>query len=193
MPDFDEQDIIQKSKTNPAAFGDLFEKYYKPILRYALHKTGSAETAADITSETFFKALNKIHTYRYTGVPFSAWLYRIAGNEINMFFRKRKYEPVLYEDAIGEEGVLDKESAEAIGNELIKAQEEIDNNKDYQDVKTALFAMDSKYQDVIVLRFFQEMTVPQIAESLGKNQGTVKSLLSRGLMMLRKKREKSEK
>jgi RNA polymerase sigma-70 factor (ECF subfamily) len=193
MPEFNEQEIIERAKTNPAAFGELFEKYYKPILRYVLHKTGSAETAADITSETFFKALNKLHTYRFTGVPFSAWLYRIAGNEVNMFFRKRKYDPVLYDDAIGEEGVLDKESAEAIDHELTKAQEEIDKNKDYQDIKTALYAMDSKYQDVIVLRFFQEMTVPQIAEALGKNGGTVKSLLSRGLMMLRKKLEKSEK
>ena len=188
-----EHEIIELAKVNPAAFGVLFDKYHKPILRYALHRTGNAETASDIASETFFKALNKIGTYRFTGAPFSAWLYRIAGNEINMYFRKKKYDPVSYEDAIGEEGVLDKESAESIDRELNEAQEEIDKNRDYQQIKEALFAMDSKYQDVIVLRFFQEMKVQEIAQTIGKSEGTVKSLLSRGLAYLRKKLEKNEK
>ena len=93
-----EKKAVEEAKKNPAAFAVLFEKYYSAILRYALHRTGNAAVADDVTSETFFKALNKLSSFKWTGIPFSAWLYRIAGNEIIDFYRKHKRTPYSLDD-----------------------------------------------------------------------------------------------
>jgi RNA polymerase sigma factor (sigma-70 family) len=182
-----EQEIIERARINPEAFAEIFEAYYGAIFRYAAYRTGNAETAADITSETFFKALNKLGTFRFRGVPFSAWLYRIAGNEANLFFRRRKYEPVSFNSFDNENAVPHEPVSSAdIESELAAAQEEIDGNKAYQQAKTALRTLPEKYQEVIILRYMQDKKISEIGLITGMNEGTVKSLISRGLKKIKK-------
>lgn len=83
----DEDDIV-KAKRDPSAFRPLYEKYYKAIFLFVLHRTADKETSADITSQVFLKALVGMDKFEFRGLPFSSWLYRIAINECNSFFRR---------------------------------------------------------------------------------------------------------
>lgn len=183
--DFKDKEIVEKAKTNPDFFGEIFDKYYEPIFRYILHRTGNIEISKDITAETFYKALNKLYTYHPTKVPFSAWLYRIASNEINFFFRKKKYEPVSLDESMRENN-LQIHSSVDIENEIIQAQEMVDNNKRYQTAKEILYKLPEKYQQVLVLRFFEDLKISEISKILGKSEGTVKSLIARGIKKTRR-------
>lgn len=182
----EEQAIIEKSRKDPKEFGPIFDRYYPAIFRYAMHRTGNAAVAADVAAETFFKALNKLHTYRVTAAPFSSWLYRIANNESSYYFRKRKYEPASYDAAREEGGFPEPASREDVEKEFMQAQQLADNNRDFCELKGMICRMPVKYQEVITLRFMEDKKISEIAEILGKSEGTVKSLLSRGLDRLRK-------
>lgn len=186
MEKAEEKQAVEEAKKNPAAFGVIFEAYYPAILRYALHRTGNAAAADDITSEVFFKALNKISSFKWAGVPFSAWLYRIAGNEIIDYYRRHSRDPYSYDDPEKGYEVPDKGSGSDMEKELIDAQDEIDSNKKYLEVKDALKTLPVKYQEVLVLRFMEEKKISEIAEVLGKSEGTIKSLISRGTERLKK-------
>jgi RNA polymerase sigma-70 factor (ECF subfamily) len=91
--------LILKAKADARDFRALYEKYYKSIFLFVLHRTSDKELSADITSQVFLKALLALGKYESRGLPFSSWLYRIAINECNSFFRKNKaVRTVLLED-----------------------------------------------------------------------------------------------
>jgi RNA polymerase sigma-70 factor, ECF subfamily len=95
----DEMLWIVKSKEDPKHFAVLYEKYYKTIFLYIFKKVNDMDVAGDLCSDVFSKALATIHKYEYKGVPYSAWLYRIAANEANMYFRKyNKRETICIDD-----------------------------------------------------------------------------------------------
>jgi RNA polymerase sigma-70 factor, ECF subfamily len=107
-----EEDVIRKAKENPEAFRVIYERYYKPIFLFVLHRVGEKEQCADITSQVFLKALVNLQKFTFRGLPFSSWLYRIAVNECNSYFRQNKRSRVvvleeahmehLYDDMFGE-------------------------------------------------------------------------------------------
>jgi RNA polymerase sigma-70 factor (ECF subfamily) len=121
-----------------------------------------------------------------TAAPFSSWLYRIANNEASYYFRKKKYEPASYDAAREDGGFPEPASREDVEQEFMQAQQAADNNRDYRELKEMIVKMPVKYQEAITLRFMEEKKINEIAEILGKSEGTVKSLLSRGLERLRK-------
>jgi RNA polymerase sigma-70 factor (ECF subfamily) len=84
-----EPDLIEQAKLSAEAFRPLYDHYYKTIFLFIFHRVGEKELCADLTSQVFLKALQNIKRYQYKGLPFSAWLYRIAINEINDFFRSQ--------------------------------------------------------------------------------------------------------
>lgn len=95
-----EEEVIRESKKDPQAFRSIYEKYYKRIFLFVLHRVGDKEQCADITSQVFLKAMVSLNSYQSRGLPFSSWLYRIAVNECNNFFRKNKRERlVVLEDS----------------------------------------------------------------------------------------------
>ena len=85
----DEIKLINSAKNDPAAFGQLYEKYVERIYNYIYYRTGNNRDAEDLTARVFFKALKNIGTYRHLGLPFSAWLYRIAHNLVANYHRDR--------------------------------------------------------------------------------------------------------
>jgi RNA polymerase sigma-70 factor (ECF subfamily) len=94
-----DEDLILRAKIDARAFRPLYEKYYKPIFMFVHHRTGDKELSADLTSQVFLNALVGLEKYEFRGLPFSSWLYRIAINECNSFFRKNKnVRTVLLED-----------------------------------------------------------------------------------------------
>lgn len=90
-----ENDIIERSKKDIRAFGEIYERYFDRIFNYVYRQTDDEETAGDICSQTFVNALNSLKTYEFRGFPFSAWLYKIAGNEVNKHYRKTKAKQVF--------------------------------------------------------------------------------------------------
>ena len=82
--------IIAKSQRNPRYFGPIYQKYYDSIFIFINRRIDDEESSADVTSIVFYKCLENIKKFKFQGVPFSAWLFRIAVNEINQFFRRKK-------------------------------------------------------------------------------------------------------
>jgi len=177
-----EKALVERAQEDTEAFGELYDEYYSPIFGYVLKRTASIDAAQDVTSEVFFKALKNLGQFRWRGVPFSSWLYRIAGNEIVNHFRKSKHGQVSLEKAGDAISVADP-STEA---EFLKAEVELIRHEEYLALHESISRLPLKYQEVITLRYFEEKQLKEIGEILGKKEGTIKSLLHRGLEKLRK-------
>ncbi|MFC1958771.1 RNA polymerase sigma factor [Chloroflexota bacterium] len=177
-----EKQLVEKAKGDANAFGSLYELYYLNIFGYVLRRTANIQVAEDVTSEVFFKALKNIAKFNWRGIPFSAWLYRIATNEIASYFRHGKKSQVRWEN-IAES---DMDSIPSSEEELLEAETELKRYEQYLALHESIYRLDIKYQDVITLRFFENKQINEISEILGKREGTVKSLLHRGLKKLRK-------
>jgi len=180
----DEQEIVEKAKSDPKSFARLFDKYYSSILSYAYHRTFNDEMAKDITSETFLKAFNHINRFIWRNGGFGAWLFKIATNEINMYFRKKKYLPVSL-NYLQEQFGLDIIDLSSLESEKILA---VINEKTYEDfvfLQSKIKDLPVKYQEVLTLKYFENKSIKEISEILDKNEGTVKSLLSRGINKLK--------
>lgn len=165
-------------------FSELFRLYYKSIFGYVLRRTGNFDDTADITADTFFKAFAHFKSFIYRGVSVKVWLYRIATNEVNMYYRHQKKHRSVFSSIEFENKQLfldylqqDKEELEA----------ELHSHEQYLLVLRALKTLPDKYQNVLSLRYFEGKDNKEIAEILNLNGGTLKSLLSRGLEKLREK------
>lgn len=186
MPDLNEKQWIEKAKNDPLVFGELFEKYYSPILNYILRRVGDVQVAQDITSDVFFIVLKKLWQFRWRNIPFSAWLYRIAGNEVSHYFRKNKVRSVSLE-ALMNENSWEPADALDLETELKEAEALLEQHQDYLQLQKLLFALPLKYQEVLCLKYLENKKIREISLILGKKENTVKSLLKRGLDLLQKK------
>jgi RNA polymerase sigma-70 factor (ECF subfamily) len=160
-----EEEVIEKARGNPADFKPLYEKYFKPIFLFVLHRVGDKELSADLTSQVFLKALQKLNQYESRGFPFSSWLFRIAVNECNDFFRKSKRNRIV---------VLDDSHAETLYEEMFGAErmEELKAKLPY-----ILERLSEDELQVIQLRFMEERPFKEIAEILeiSENYAKVKT------------------
>ena len=182
----DEQDLIQRAKRDPEAFGVLFDMYYDAIFGYVLKRVGNVHIAQDIVSETFFKALDRLWQFRWRGISISSWFYRIASNEINQYFRKNKHNPHSLDTLLEEQGFELPDDVDVL-EEILKQEYELLQAKEWQVVRKHMEVLPEKYQEVLALRYFEDKKVSEIAEILGKKEGTVKSLLSRAVSKLQVK------
>ena len=179
-----ESEILNNIKDDPAAFTGIFTLYYKPIFGYIFRRTGNFDDTADITADTFFKAFTHIRNFSYKGISIKVWLYRIATNEVNQFYRQKQKHSSLFDR-------LDSESITMLKNYMNQDREELEaelqKHSQFMEVLHALKTLKSKYQEVISLRYFEGKTNKEIVQILGIQEGTVKSLISRGLEKLREK------
>ena len=178
--------LIKDISHDPEAFGMLFDYYYPMILRYCLRRTGKVSIAEDLTSETFMKAFKKIESYQVRNVRISAWFYAIANNEIKMYFRKNSLSTLSLE-ALYEEAGYEPLSSQDILEETLEAEREIERNEQFLKAQKILQSMPIKYQEVISLRYFEGKKIKEISQILEKSDGTIKSLISRGVKNLTKK------
>lgn len=179
-----ERALIERAKTDPQAFGILFDRYYPPIFGYVFRRVGKWNDAQDIVSEVFLKALRSLWRYRWQGIALSSWLYRIATNEIGMYFRRAGRAPLSLNQLMDESG-FDAASSDDLLAEKLEAERLLERHREFLLARSHIVALPLKYQDVITLRFFESKSIKEIAEILNKKEGTVKSLISRGLARLR--------
>jgi len=180
----EEKKLIEKAQKDPKAFAELYEKYYSQIFGYILKRTENLEAAQDITAETFFKALKGLPRFRFRNISISSWFYRIANNEIANYYRKNTYFVSL--QTFCEENGLEPITLHNPNEEFMEAREELEKYEEFSEIQGKIAKLPIKYQEVITLRFFEKKEIREIAEILGKKEGTVKSLLHRGLEKLRK-------
>jgi len=180
----EEKALVRQAQKAPDAFAKLYDQYYPKIFGYILRRTANLEAAQDLTSETFFNALNKLWQFRWRNVSFSSWLYKIAANEINQYFRRAEYKKSISLEELQEQG-FEPVSSNDPESELIEAQEELRQHREFLEVQNKIVRLPAKYQEVIALRFFEQKQIREISEILGKKEGTVKSLLHRAVEKLR--------
>lgn len=179
-----EAQLIEECRIDPAAFRQVFDTWYTPIFGYIYRRTADYDLSKDIAAETFLKAFLKINSFRWRGISLSAWLYRIAGNELNQYYRSNKYKPQSLQQLLENPQMERLLRYEADDDRDIIAKE-IKAHEDYNRIRVNLLKLDIKYQEVIALRYFEQKTNKEISLILDKNEGTVKSLLSRRLEKLR--------
>jgi RNA polymerase sigma-70 factor (ECF subfamily) len=168
-----EQAIIERSKKDPKAFGAIYEKYFDPIFNYVLRQTDDEEVAGDLCSQTFVNALHHLPKYEHRGFPFSSWLYKIAGNEVNKHYRKNKGKKVF---SIEELKV----------RELVERTEETWDEELIQQLISFMNELPTDMVQVLELRFFEDKDFKEIAFILDITESGAKMRTYRALDKLRK-------
>lgn len=163
--------IQQAQKGNKEAYGRIYKIYYGKIFRYCRINLPSEETAEDLAQETFFKAWRSIQTFSaYDGSSFQAFLFRIARNAIIDLSRKKKELPL--------DTALEIQSNDDVETEL-------DRKGEIEKVQKALSKLEEDDKQLVILRFFEEMSNKDIAEVVSSNEGAVRVKLHRILKKLR--------
>lgn len=168
----DERLLVEAARKDPSRFAELYENHFERVYAYVIRRVGNRQEAEDITSEVFHQALEKIGSFEWRGVPFAAWLLRIAVNATTDRWRQRAREQ---------------------GNPGAEASEQFDF--DEANERARLFRMvkelPMEQRLVIEMRFAEEKSIRDIAEVVGKSEGAVKQLQFRAIKNLRAKVEKS--
>ncbi len=168
-----EQEIIERSKKDARAFGELYEKYFDRIFNYIYRQTDDEELSGDLCSQTFINALNNLNRYEFRGVPFSAWIYKIAGNEVNKHYRKNKGKKIFSIEELTIKELVER-GDEGWDEELI--------NKLLDFMKDLPIDM----LQVLELRFFEDKDFKEIAFILDITESGAKMRTYRALDKLRK-------
>lgn len=176
--------MLDKIRADPKEFGILFDHYYNRIFGYVLRRTLNYDLVGDIVVETFLKAFLKINDFKWRDISISLWLFKIATNEVNQYYRKQKYSPCSL-DLLLDRGKFDIVNTESFEEERTRIEEELKNYDDFILVQKKLEKLPIKYQEVIALKYFEEKSIKEISEILDKKEGTIKSLISRGLQKLK--------
>lgn len=183
----DDKAIIEVIKKDPNAFGQVYDAHYATIFNYCFKRTKDFNASKDITAETFLKAFLNIKKFKWKGISLRSWIYRIATNEINLHHRSKKYRPTLLQE-IGNVGFY---ASKNVGNEFLKEKEnaalELEKHQQFINIQKVMLNLPLKYQEVISLKYFEKLKIKEISKVLDKPEGTVKSLLSRGIALLRQK------
>jgi RNA polymerase sigma-70 factor, ECF subfamily len=176
-----EEELVKRAQHNREAFGELYEINYQRIFNYALKRTASVQLSLDITSVTFLKAMNQINKYRWRDIPFAAWLYRIASNEINDYYRKEGRRNISIDQ------IAELADSTDYADEVNQAEEELSKHEEFLLLHKKIAELPSMYQEVIALKYFEKKKIKDMVNILGKKEGTIKSLLHRGIEKLREK------
>lgn len=163
---------VLKSIKDPACFRFLYEKYYDRILNFVYQRVQDKDTAYDIASQVFLKAMVYLPKYKFKGLPFSSFLFRIALNEMTTYFRKNSAERVI--------------SIEEGGFTQIISEIQAENNDDeIAAVLKMLASMEEADTRMIEMRFFDKMSFKEIGLILNITENNCKVKVYRILDKLR--------
>jgi RNA polymerase sigma-70 factor (ECF subfamily) len=178
-PGSDETLVRAAKAGDAAAFGELYERHRDAIYRYCLARTGTAHDAEDLTGDVFVKALQALHRYEERGLPFVAYLYRIARNAAIDRSRTLK-QPVSVDSLVSEPRSAQNVEAEA----TLAVERSV--------LLAALARLKPEHRDVITMRFIEGYGAIEVAKLIGKTEGAVRTLQHRALERLRKEFETAQ-
>lgn len=168
-----EFEILKRSQKNPKAFGELYEKYFDRIFNFIYRQIDDEDITADLCSQTFLIALKNIDRYEFRGVPFSAWLYKVASNEVNKHYRKQKQVKVFSLEEVKVRELMEHTN-EGWDEELMQRL-----LKYLKDLPTEML-------QVLELRFFEDKDFKEIAFILDITESGAKMRTYRAMDRLRK-------
>lgn len=169
----EENGIVQAAQKDLRRFEPLYKRYHRTIFLFVFKRVTDEETAADLTAQVFLKAMQNLGSYTFRGLPFSAWLYRIAINEVNQLYRREKQARVV--------------SIET--TQLGELFEELDGRKDDDGVAKLVKTLERlKPEELewIELRFFEKTPFKEIAELYGITENNAKVKMYRLLGKMKK-------
>ena len=169
----DDGHLIAEALSDPAVFVRLYRSHYDAVFRYCVHRFFNRHIAEDITAEVFLKVVENFHRFRGNECQFRNWLYKIASNTVNNNLRRTARRSSTLKIVREQDNVQVADCGES--------------SEKLTHLREAMFSLKPRYQTIIVLRFFENMKLTEVAEVLGSSPGTVRSQLSRALVRLRKK------
>jgi RNA polymerase sigma-70 factor (ECF subfamily) len=161
----DERELVERAKSDRAAFSVLYRRHYRALSSHVLRRTGDVHTTEDLVSDVFLTALRTLPRYRYRGVPFRFWLLRIATNAVNRWARRQRRRAVA--------------TVPIVGLEEAAAPSATDGGIDAERAQRALLSLPPKYQAVLSLHYLEGLALSEVAAVIGCRVGTVKSRLAR--------------
>src|SRR5690554_3758048 len=170
----EDTDLVDMAKEGDKdAFGELYERYVEKIYNYIYYRTGNHHDAEDITARVFFRAMAHIETYTERGIPFQAWLYRIAHNLVaNWHHDRGRRKIIALEDYVGPTQNDSPDSQAETREEQALLLEKIRQ-------------LPAERQQLLILKFIERLPNAEIGEIMGRTEGAIKSLYHRTLNALR--------
>jgi RNA polymerase sigma-70 factor (ECF subfamily) len=160
--------MVEAAQKDPAQFASLYEHNFERVYAFVARRVGNREEAEDLTSEVFQQALANLSKFEWRGIPFAAWLYRIAANAVADRWRRQAREP---------SGEVEEDRASVSwGLEETECQASL-----FRIVRT----LPTDQRRVIEMRFAEEKSVREIARTLRRTEGAIRQLQFRGLEKLR--------
>ena len=172
--DIDEKKLIERAKTDKEAFGQLYEIYVDRIYNYVYYRTGNTDDAEDLTAKIFMRAMQHIPRYVDKGVPFSAWLYRIAHNLVANWHRDNSRRKIISLDDVSNWRV--HEDGPEFAAQL---------TEDKEALLQAIRRLPADRQELLILKFVERLSNAEIGEIMGRSEGAIKSLYHRTLLSLK--------
>ena len=168
-----EWEEIKAAQKDAAAFRPLYDRYYEQMFRFVYRRTSDEALSGDLCSQVFLKAMQKIHTYTFRGVPFSAWLYRIASNEVTQHYRNSQKNRVV-------------SIQEARLEEMTEEIDDFDYEKQRNTLLTALNTLPQDDMQIIELRFFEQRSFKEVGEILDITENNAKTRTYRVLAKIKR-------
>jgi RNA polymerase sigma-70 factor (ECF subfamily) len=172
--DIEDNELVLLAKEDKQAFGEIYERYLSKIYNYVYYRTGNQQDAEDLTAKVFYRALSHIEKYEDKGVPFQAWLYRIAHNLVANFHRDKGRRKII---------PLDDYVAHTLRNDAPDRQAETSEQR--EQLMEAIHHLPAERQQLLILKFIEQKSNAEIGEIMERTEGAIKSLYHRTLMALR--------
>ncbi len=174
-PHGDEATLVAQARHDPAAFGVLYERYVERIYAYIYHRVGNVQETEDLTARTFYRALDKLDTYEDRGLPFSAWLFRIAHNLVANWHRDR-----------GRRRFLSLDRLWSHSHEGDTPEAHVEQAETHEALWGAINRLPAERRDLLLYKFSSRLSNLEIGQMMDKSEGAIKSLYFRTLAALRK-------
>lgn len=174
-----EEDLVRRAqKREPEALSELYEAHFDRVYRYMLVRVRNQADAEDLTQQVFLKTLEHIGSYRYRGMPFAAWLFRIAHNQLVDHWKRKGHEKskMVPLDQVDEAKIMGHDDP-AVATE---------RRADVEELAAACEALSEGQREVISLRFAGGLSVAETARAMGRSEGAVKVLQHAALVRLRR-------
>lgn len=171
----EELELIKRAQQNAVYFEPLYNKYFEQIYRYCYQRIDDEDMVKDITSAVFVKAITNLKKYKFKGVPFGSWLYRIAMSEVYQALKNENNKRTVNINTIEFKELLDQNKQEDTFDEEEKAR-----------LKTAIKTLKKEEIELIQLRYFENRSFAEIAEILGIKENNAKVKSHRILAKLKK-------
>jgi RNA polymerase sigma-70 factor, ECF subfamily len=178
----DDSALERAAQGDTEAFSVLYERYVKRIYNYIYYRTGNTLDAEDLTAKVFFRAFGHINTYHNMGVPFSAWLYRIAHNLVANWHRDNsRRQEVPLEDHTN------------LFPKMDHPEMALEQNQETELLLRVIRKLPAERQQLLILKFVEHLSNAEVAVIMRRSEGAIKSLYHRTLLALRDEIEKTEK